>query len=364
MSEETSEDIVVEKSDDVENIEENGNGKKKKTILIVSTLTVIFFVVSLIWWVHSKNNISTDNAFVEAKTVAISSKISGTVLKIYVTDNQFVKAQDIIAEIDDRDYKVKVESAQALMLQTKNDVNSDLERLSSSKANVEAAAARMKQADIDFKRAESLYKKEVIPKEQLDKLKTAKTVASAQLKEAKESYNVVKTQSGLSSKDNPRLKLRESQLKEAMLQHSYTTIRAPFDGYITRKNVEPGVNIQPGQPIMALVPLQESWIIANYKEAQLAHIKSGQTVTFTVDAYPGKKFKGKVDSIMAGTGSAFSLLPPENATGNYVKVVQRVPVKILIENQNNQEVLRVGMSVVPTVHVNRDVIDILKDIFR
>jgi membrane fusion protein (multidrug efflux system) len=154
---------------------------------------------------------------------------------------------------------------------------------------------------------------------------------------------------------------RKATLEEANLQLSYTRIVAPRDGYITRKGIEEGSNVQAGQPMMALVPLQEAWITANYKEGQLTHIMPGQKVEFTVDSYPGKTFTGRVDSIMAGTGAAFSLLPPENATGNYVKVVQRVPVKITIDGSSDQEhVLRVGMSVIPRIIVDRTLSEILK----
>ena len=138
----------------------------------------------------------------------------------------------------------------------------------------------------------------------------------------------------------------------AELNLSYTKICAPSDGYITRKSVEAGNQIQPGQPLMAVVALDDIWIVANYKETQLKNVKPGQRVKIKVDTYPGRIFTGKVDSIMAGTGAVFSLFPPENALGNYVKVVQRVPVKIVLDKEANKEnILRIGMSVIPTVYV-------------
>jgi membrane fusion protein (multidrug efflux system) len=134
----------------------------------------------------------------------------------------------------------------------------------------------------------------------------------------------------------------------------YTKIYAPSDGYITKKNVEVGNQVQAGQPLMALVPLKDVWIVANYKETQLTSVRPGQKVQIKVDMYPGKTFSGVVDSIMAGTGSVFSLFPPENATGNYVKVVQRIPVKIILEKATDPEhILRVGMSVQPTIAVRK-----------
>ena len=175
----------------------------------------------------------------------------------------------------------------------------------------------------------------------------------AQLKEAEENLRRAQAEAGLGGKSGTRAKVleRKALLSEAELQLSYTKIYAARDGYITRKSLEPGANIQAGQSLMALVPLQDAWITANYKERQITHMQPGQKVKFRVDAYPGRTFTGQVDSIMAGTGAAFSLLPPENATGNYVKVVQRVPVKIVLEpGQDPDHRLRPGMSVVPTVY--------------
>jgi len=158
--------------------------------------------------------------------------------------------------------------------------------------------------------------------------------------------------------------LRKAQLEEARLQAGYTKVTAPADGYVTRKSIEPGNYIQTGQPAMVLVSLEDSWITANYKERQLADVKPGQQVEFSVDAYPSMKFTGRVESIMAGTGSAFSLLPPENATGNYVKVVQRIPVRIAIDHKSDpNRLLRSGMSVVPTIFTGPTPTDILRDIF-
>jgi membrane fusion protein (multidrug efflux system) len=218
---------------------------------------------------------------------------------------------------------------------------------------------------LDLSRGVALFGREVIPKEQLDRLKTAKRVADSNMKEATEALKRAQAEAGLSVRDGNKARIfqRRAQMDEAKLQLSYTKIFAPRDGYITRKSIEPGTNIQPGQSMMALVPLQDAWITANYKESQLTYIRPGLKVEFTVDAYPGRTFKGSVDSIMAGTGAAFSLLPPENATGNYVKVVQRIPVKIAIDNTSDPEhLLRDGMSVIPTVLVERSTADILRDL--
>jgi len=246
-----------------------------------------------------------------------------------------------------------------------NETGGEQMKAEGARAAVQSAKARYDQAVVDLSRAEKLYRRDVLPKEQLDRLTTARRVSETQLKEAEEVFKRFQAEAGLATKAGNKAKIlqRKAQLDEAELQLLYTKIYAPRDGYITRKSVEAGVNIQPGQPLMALVPLQDAWITANYKERQITWMKPGQKVEFSVDSYPGRTFSGRVDSIMAGTGAAFSLLPPENASGNYVKVVQRIPVKIAINNSSDPDhLLRVGMSVVPTVLTGRNNRDVLKEL--
>lgn len=342
-----------------------GMTKKNKGLLILLILAVIGLWIGLSWWIKSKTHIETDNAFVEARTIQISFKVPGTVKRVLVHDNQLVKQGELLLELDELDYQVQVSKAEAGVGMAVNETGGERQQVGAARALVQLARVRLDQAIVDLQRGEALFRREVIPKEQLDRLKTARRVAESQLKEAEETLKRSEAIAGLSagSDNKARVQEKQAQLEESKLRLSYTRITAPCNGYITRKNVEPGTNIQAGQPLMALVPLQDAWIVANYKEGQLTHIKPGQKVEFIVDAYPGRTFTGRVDSIMAGTGAAFSLLPPENATGNYVKVVQRVPVKILIDNTKDQEhVLRTGMSVVPTVLVERRTMDVLKDL--
>jgi len=246
-----------------------------------------------------------------------------------------------------------------------NETGGEYLKVEAARAALQSARARHDQSVLDHERGEKLFAREVIAKEQLDRLKTARRVAESQLKESEENLKRTQAEAGLGGPTGGRAKVleRKALLSEAQLQLSYTKIYAARDGYITRKALEPGANIQVGQALMALVPLQDAWITANYKERQITHIQPGQKVEFRVDAYPGRTFSGRVDSIMAGTGAAFSLLPPENATGNYVKVVQRIPVKISIDNSSDPEhLLRVGMSVVPTVVTGRSSGAVLKEL--
>jgi len=353
-----------EPAESVNTQKNNTNAKKRRAMVVLLLAVLVCGWIGIGWWIKAKTHIETDNAFMEAKTVVISSKVPGTVKRILINDNQHVNKGDLLVELDQADYQVQVAKAEAGVGVAENETGGEYLKAEGVRATVQLTKARFDQAELDLQRGEALFKREVIPKEQLDRLKTARRVADSQLQEAQEAHKRALTEAGLTGKgggNRAKVQQRQALLYEARLQLDYTRIVAPASGYITRKGVEPGANIQAGQPLMALVPLQDAWITANYKEGQLTNIRAGQKVEFSVDAYPGRTFRGRVDSIMAGTGAAFSLLPPENATGNYVKVVQRIPVKIVIDSNSDPEhLLRVGMSVIPTVLVERSTSDILK----
>lgn len=346
-------------------VSKSGGRKRTKALVVLLTVIVIGGWFGLKWFISARCNIETDNAFIEARIVPVSSKVSGTVARVLVDDNQFVKRGDLLLEIDRRDYQLQIAKAAAGVGMAENETGGEQLKAEGARAALQSAKARFDQAVLDLNRAERLYSRDVLSKEQLDRLTTAKRVSEAQMKEAEEAFKRFQAEAGLAITSGGKAKILQSKalLDEARLQLSYTNIYAPRDGYITRKSIEAGVNIQAGQPLMALVPLQEAWITANYKERQITWMKPGQKVEFTVDAYPGKTFSGTVDSIMAGTGAAFSLLPPENATGNYVKVVQRVPVKISIDtNSDPERLLRIGMSVIPVVLTGRSSGDVLREL--
>lgn len=339
--------------------------KRRKALIVMLIIVVVGGWFGVRMFIKSKTHLETDNAFIEARIVPVSAKISGTVARVLVNDNQFVKQGDLLLEIDRSDFQLKVAETAAGVGVAENETGGEYLKAEAVRAALQSARAHQEQAATDLQRGEKLFAREVIPKEQLDRLRTANRVAQAQLKETEENLKRAQAEAGLGPKAGNKAKVleRQAQLDEARLKLSYTSIHAARDGYITRKSIEPGVNIQAGQQLMALVPLQDAWITANYKERQITHVKAGQKVEFTVDAYPGRTFRGRVDSIMAGTGAAFSLLPPENATGNYVKVVQRLPVKIAIDGGSDPEhLLRVGMSVVPTILTERRGADVLRDI--
>ncbi len=340
-------------------------GKKLRSLLILLIVIITAGWYGLNMYITSKIRIETDNAFIEARIVPVSSKVSGTVAKVFVEDNQFVKQGTLLLEIDPQDFSLEVSKATAGVGIAENETGGEELKVGGAKAAVQSAQARFDQAVQDQQRGERLFSRDVLPKEQLDRLVTARRVCEAQLSETVEALKRVQAEAGLAAKSGNKAKVqqRKAQLGEAERQLAYTKIFAARDGYITRKSIEAGVNIQAGQPLMALVPLQDAWITANYKERQITYLKAGQKVELSVDAYPGRTFSGTVDSIMAGTGAAFSLLPPENATGNYVKVVQRVPVKILIDKKTDPDnLLRVGMSVIPVIVTGRTASDVLREL--
>ena len=344
--------------------ETTGNGSRRRKggiVLVLVICLALFFGVK--WWLRSQTHITTDNAFIESHVHSVSSRVPGTVIRVYVTDNQYVKRGELLVDLDPSDYRLKADSAAAALEMARNETSGEYAQVESARAGVSLAKARLDQAGLDLKRGEALFLKDVIPRDQLDRLQTAHRVAQSQLKEAEEKERKERAIIGLtgSGGKEARVAQKSAQFNETKLNLSYTRIYAPVDGFITRKSVETGNIVQTGQPLMALVALDDAWVTANYKERQLTYVRPGQRVDFVVDAYPDRTFHGTVDSIMAGTGAAFSLLPPENSTGNYVKVIQRIPVKIHINQESDpQRLLRVGMSVVPTVFTDRSTIDIIK----
>ncbi len=291
-----------------------------------------------------------------------------------------MKRDHLLVEIDPVDYEVRVKEAQAGFRAERARLSELEDRVNTAKkqqaeitasfeaarANVELQKANLDLAKVTLQRSESLLKKEVIPRQQYDNAKTAYEVAVAQVKAAQELAGQIEasletqralikqSESGLPTQE-AQIQQRDATLRGAELNLGYTKLYAPVDGYITKRTVETGNQIQAGQPLMAVVPLaqEEIWITANYKETELQDVRPGQKVKITVDTYPGKAFYGRVNSIMAGTGAVFSLFPPENATGNFVKVVQRIPVKIVLdEGADPDHLLRIGMSVTPTILVH------------
>ncbi len=305
---------------------------------------------------------STDDAFVEAHVTPIAPQIAGRVTGVLVEDNQEVKPGDVLVQVDPSDYQAKLDqakanlaAAQSRLEQAKAQYSVDQSKVEEEKANVVAAEAEAKRAEADLKRYQAVGDLGVSAS-QLDLAATQARSTAAQVDVAKNKQLAAEAQLGLSKANidtaSADVQRTEAAVRQAELDLSYTQVKAPEAGFVTHRTVEAGAYVQTGQALLAIVP-RHVWVIANFKETQLTRMHSGQPVELKVDAYPQIQFKGHVDSIQAGAGARFSLLPPENASGNYVKVVQRVPVKIALDNVDGAHpVLGPGMSVEPKVRVN------------
>ena len=306
-------------------------------------LVAIVAIVSYFVAVNAAKYESTEDAYVETHTVQIAPKVSGQVVDMYVTDNQKVKEGDLVAQIDDTDYKVKLAQANAAY-------ESSLFKQKNAKATFDAVNSQISLAKRNLDRYTELYKSGAASKLEYDNAKTAYDNAQASLTQA---------QQNLLSKDNSRvadadLKQLAALKRQAELNLSYTKIYAPQSGTVSSKSIERGAYVQTGQPLFVIVP-NNVWVVANFKESQLRHMKIGQEVEIKVDTYPDKHFKGKIDSIQRISGAKSSLFPPENAVGSFVKIVQRIPVKIVFTEEINPDEYTIvpGMSVEPKVRVKK-----------
>ncbi|WP_005034060.1 HlyD family secretion protein [Holophaga foetida] len=319
----------------------------KKGASLAAILAVA--VAGTLWgtteWRHGQLFISTDNAYVKGHVTAVASRIPGPLLTVEVQENQLVKAGQTLATIDPRDFDANQARAEAALQEAASSVSLDQARIAQAQAQVKAALSQKKLAELERTRFTALYERNSIAKQKYDHALSAAEVAEAQVLAARK--QVAATQ-GLLSVSQSKVAGAQAAVAAARLQRSYCTITAPCDGYVSRKMGEPGTVVAPGQPICAIVPLgqEEVWVEANFKETQLRRVKPGQPVKLVADLDSRAAFTGRVESLSAGTGAAFSLLPAENATGNWVKVVQRVPVRIKLDpGADPNHKLRLGLTV-------------------
>jgi membrane fusion protein (multidrug efflux system) len=304
-------------------------------------------------------HVSTDDAYVDGTVALVSSRVSGTVIDVYVQDNWTVKEGQLLVKLDPRDFEVRVAQAEAQLERARQSVDEMYSGVDAASAGVKLADSQLGQAQIDYERAKTLKEQGVASLQAYDQADTAlkvavanKALAGHQLAQARAALgqDVGKDHSRYS---RPIVMQAEAALEAAKLDLEYTQIHAPFDGIVTHKTVHVGHRVQVGEPIMAVVPVKRLYVTANFKETQLTNVHVGQNAEIEADIYPGYVYRGHVDSISMGTGAAFSLLPPENATGNWVKVVQRVPVKIVFDQQIPEDKpLRLGLSVEVAIDVS------------
>ena len=316
------------------------SGGSKRTIFIIMGAVLLGLVaVGVRRWIYSLNHVSTDNAQVDGHIIPILPKVGGYVLEVRTDENRSVKAGDTIVVLDDRDYKARLAQAEADLAVALAGV-SNRARVGQAEAQVAQAQANAEKAHADLERIKPLAEKDIVPKQALDAAEAAARAADAGLAAA---------QAALLGAD-ARVAAARAARDQAALNLSYTRITAPSEGVVSKKSVEIGQLVQPGQPLMSEVPLSDVWVTANLKETQTADVKPGDPVDFTVDAYGGRHFSGHVESLAPATGARFSLLPPDNATGNFTKVVQRIPVRIRLDGKNDPaRPLRPGMSANVTI---------------
>jgi membrane fusion protein (multidrug efflux system) len=298
---------------------------------------------------------STNDAYIEGRAVRISPRVSGPVVALNVDDNSLVKAGDVLLEIDPAEHQAKVDQAAAAVAVAESSIQQSEAAVLRAEAAVGEAAAALGSAEADSRHRASDYRRyaamgtDGVSAQQLESAQTAADVGERQREAAEKKLAAANAELNVSRVNvataRSQLVAAQAQLRFAELQLQYTRVIAPESGVVTKKNVENGSFVSTAQPLMAIVPA-DCWITANFKEVQLEHMRVGQAAEIRVDAYPSLRLRGRVQSIQAGTGSRFQLLPPENATGNWVKVVQRVPVKIVLdEGQRGLELLALGMSV-------------------
>ncbi|MCC6239360.1 MAG: HlyD family secretion protein [Phycisphaerales bacterium] len=329
--------------------------------LIIGVLVVLALAAGGAYYIYSLNYESTDDAFIEGHVIAIASQATGRVQQVLIDDNQHVQAGQILVRIDDEDYKARLAAAQAALTAAQSrlvEADSAIHVLQANaeqaQADIAAAQANQRFAQQDLKRLDAIRQGAASEQELLQARAKADaadaTVRAAQAGLVASQAKIINGQAQVQTAQ-ASVAQAQAQVQLAQIALSYTTVIAPEAGRITRKVVEAGQYVQPGVALLAIVP-DQVWVVANFKETQLTKMRPGQPVSIRIDAYPSRKWKGHVDSIQSGTGSRFSLLPPENATGNFVKVVQRVPVKIVFdETLPSDWVLAPGMSVEPRVTV-------------
>lgn len=336
--------------------------KKKKAPLIATLVMLALGAAGGGYWLgYGQYFESTDNAYLQGDITTLSPKVTGYITRSLVADNQQVKAGALLATIDDRDYVAALDKATANLAVTQAAVDNLLAQQQLQHTKIRQAASKVASAQAEFERAQqqvsrtrSLLERHYSSQDELDSMLAHEKVTRAELNEEKAGYQAESDQLTVLDSQINQAKAAvteaRAQVERAQLDLDYTKIYAPVDGIVGKRSLRVGLYVQPGMPLLSLVPTSDIWIEANFKETQLNGIHQGQKVTIELDAFPNQPLEGVVDSFSPATGAKFALLPPENATGNFTKIVQRVPVKITIPNQKALAGRLIpGLSVVATV---------------
>ncbi|MGE5520440.1 MAG: HlyD family secretion protein [Candidatus Dadabacteria bacterium] len=361
----------------VHHVKEN---KKKNKVFLIALLILVLAGAwfGLTKYFHGQSHEETDDAQVAANISPVIPRISGYVTEVKVTDNQHVKKGDTLLVLDDRELQIKLQEAEAALATAESNLNAARATTTAASANIgtsrasvatvdaqiDAAKVNVWRATKDYDRYATLVKDHSVTQQQYEQALAAKQAAERQVdvleqqkRQASQQTNVVTSQTGATGAQvgvaSSIIKQRQADVAAAKLNLSYAVVTAPANGVVSKVNVQPGQFLQAGQSFFSIVLNNDLWVIGNFKETQLEKMKVGQKVVVHVDAYPDHDLEARVSSFSAATGSSFSLLPPDNATGNFVKVVQRIPVRIDFTNSNDPVVkqLRAGMNVKVDVHL-------------
>ena len=332
--------MANENADNTQNEEQSKKRIGKRRIIAACVLVILGIAVGLYANEASKYQ-STDDAYVEAHMVQVAPKVTGQIIELNVEDNQRIKEGDVVAVIDKDDYRIRFEQADA-------DYQKELANQKVAKANFSAVQSEIAVAKADLDRYKKLYESGAVSKQTLDNAQTRYDSVSARKTTAEESI----LSNGQNKVADANLKSLKAKRDKAELDLKNTEVIAPQSGIVTNKKAEKGAYVGTGSPLFVIVP-DEVWVVANYKESQVGNMKEGQPVEIKIDAYPDKVFKGKIDSIQRASGAKSSLFPPENAVGSFVKIVQRIPVKIVFDEpiDSSKYTIVAGMSVIPKVKV-------------
>ncbi|MGQ7933614.1 HlyD family secretion protein [Paraburkholderia sp. D1E] len=372
----TPQDSNENRNEDGADSKDNGKDDKsgarkrssKKPLIILGAVAVLLAVVGLIWWFATRNQVSTDDAYTDGNAITIAPKVSGYVVRLAINDNVYVHKGDLLLVIDKRDYQAQVDAARAQLGLAQAQLNAAQVQLDIARVQYPAqyrqAKAQISSAQANFHQAQAAYERQhavdqrATTQQNVDTADAQRQTANANVEQARAQLQTaslvpqqIRQTAAAVEERRQQVQQAQAQLEQAELNLSYCEVRSPSDGWITRRNVQYGTFLQAGVSLFSIVTPQ-IWITANFKESQLERMRPGDKVNVEVDAYPKLDLHGHVDSIQLGSGSRFSAFPAENATGNFVKIVQRVPVKIVIDDGlPRDQPLGLGLSVTPKVYL-------------
>jgi membrane fusion protein, multidrug efflux system len=319
--------------------------------LLIAAILIAAGIVGMRYWLHSQRYVSTDNAYLNANTVQIAAQISGPVIRVYVKDNQAVKVGDSLFDIDPRSYQLALEKAQAQLHLAGQSVAQQSAAVAAAQAQVAQRAAELKNAQSNNARTQRLVKQGFLSEQGSEAARTQAATAAAALRAAQANLEQARSALGATGDANASVQATQAAVDQAKLDLQHTHVTAPTQGVVANLSLRPGDTVQPGVPLFSIISNQEYWADANFKETELERIRPGLPATITVDMYPDHPFRGVVESVSGGSGTAFSLLPPQNATGNWVKVTQRVPVRVRFTNPDPDYPLRIGTTATVEISV-------------